>query len=816
MTSANRPLLHMIGNAHLDPVWLWRWQEGCAEAIGTCWAAIDRLREGDGFIFTKGEAHIYRWIEELEPALFAEIRRYVAEGRWVIVNGWWIQPDCNVPNGESVIRQALYGKGYFRQKFGLEPTTGYNVDSFGHPGTFPMLLRHTGFTSYTFMRPGPHEMALPGELFSWRSPDGSCVTAFRIQDAYNTSRRSTPLPEKIDQHYAHIDRHGHAFMCFYGVGNHGGAPTIENIGEIEARLARGEPLAFSDPERFFAEASRDDLPVVSGELQFHAIGCYAAASRLKALNRKAESILEQAEAAATLASQAAGAPYPGERIAALWQSLLFNQFHDTLGGTSIEAACQDSERELGAVIAGAEDILNAAARRLDRTIAPPVDPTDASFVVMNFSGSPADGIIEAEPWVDKDTTTPRLLIDEAGNPVPFQYIDPAGKTVGLQRLTFRLAVPAFGYRVLRFAGHADGVRAPGVSFGKPHDGPLAFETEGYALRLDPQTGAIASLANRASGIEHFAGPGHLGLVIDDPTDTWSHGTDRFGFSGEAMRLVSVRDLEDGPVRRSIAVTARHGASTLITTIVLPADPDLPVELQVALDWHEQRKLLRLAYPFGAERFTYEVAGGCDTRPDTGREVPGQRWVLAQAGDHAVALVNDAKYSYAALDGTLYVTAVRSPIHAHHDPVIAEEGARYRYMDQGEQCFSLRLLAGANLSRLRAAHLADMLNKPLTTTPHVSRGGRLPYSGQWLEADARGSAIGALKQAEDGRGLVLRAVELEGTEGDVVVAGHSQRLQPHSIATLRLDDGLILVDGLERAAGMGEPRKRETGPLQPSV
>ena len=320
MTEAQRPLLHLIGNAHLDPVWLWRWQEGCAEAIGTCWAAVDRLREGNGFVFTKGEAHIYRWIEELEPALFAEIRRYVDEGRWIIVNGWWIQPDCNVPNGESVIRQALYGKGYFMEKFGVEPSTGYNVDSFGHPGTFPMLLRHTGFTSYTFMRPGPHEMDLPGELFTWKSPDGSALPAFRIQDAYNTSKRSTPLPEKIDQHYAHIDKHGHPFMAFYGVGNHGGAPTIENINEIEVRIARGENLVYSDPERFFREVDTDNLPVVDSELQFHAIGCYSVASSLKALNRKAESLLEQAEAASALVHTAVGTAYPAERFASLYRS----------------------------------------------------------------------------------------------------------------------------------------------------------------------------------------------------------------------------------------------------------------------------------------------------------------------------------------------------------------------------------------------------------------------------------------------------------------------------------------------------------------
>lgn len=798
MTNAQPPLLHMIGNAHLDPVWLWRWQEGCAEAIGTCWAAVDRLREGEGFVFTKGEAHIYRWIEELEPALFAEIQRYVKEKRWIIVNGWWIQPDCNVPNGESVIRQALYGKGYFMDKFGIEPTTGYNVDSFGHPGTFPMLLRHTGFTSYTFMRPGPHEMDLPGELFTWRSPDGSSLPAFRIQDAYNTSKRSTPLSPKIDQHYDHMDKHGHAFMCFYGVGNHGGAPTIDNIEEIEKRIARGEALAYSDPERFFREVDASGLPVVESALQFHAIGCYSVASSLKALNRKAESLLEQAEAAAALAHRATGISYPAERFASLWQILLFNQFHDTLGGTSIESACLDSERELAGVIASAEALLNAAVRRLDGTIAPPIEPTDATFVVMNFAGTPSKGLVEAEPWVDKDTETPRLLLDEAGNSIPFQYVDPAGKTTGLQRLAFPLNVPAYGYRVLRFAAADGGATAPTVSFGQPHTGPLNFETDGYNVELCRETGAITRLVNRSNGVEVFTDRGHRGVVVDDPSDTWTHGTDRFGLEGRDMTLEGVKLVESGPVRTTIEVTASHGASRLVTTIVIPMDGSLPVELRVALDWREQRKLLRLAYPLGGQKFEYEVAGGWGSAPDTGREVPGQRWVRVSAAAHDVALVNDAKYSYAAQDSTLYLTAVRSPIFAHHDPIPAEDGARYRHMDQGEQMFSILLHAAPKLDRLEAAKLAERLNKPVVTTPHVSRGGTGAHAGQWLPVASEGGMVTALKGAESGKGLIVRAIDLSGEGCTVSIGAERAPVAPRGIASLRLaGDQLLACDGLER-------------------
>lgn len=793
--TAVQPMLHMIGNAHLDPVWLWRWQEGCAEAIGTCWAAIDRLEESDGFVFTKGEAHIYAWIEELDPNLFERIRFYVAEGRWVVVNGWWIQPDCNVPSGESVIRQALYGKAYFRDRFGIDVPTGYNVDSFGHPGTFPMLLRHTGSDSYTFMRPNAAELDLPGEIFRWRSPDGSEVTAFRIQGAYNTSKREMPLPEKTDLHYQKTSTAGHPFMCFYGVGNHGGAPTKANIDEIERRISEGEALGFSDPQRFFEEIRDGDWPVFDGELQFHAVGCYSVASALKALNRRAESLLEQAEAAATLARRETGAAYPRDAFESLWRTLLFNQFHDTLGGTSLESACIDSERELGGVIHGAELALNAAIRNLARTIAPSPVPEDATMLLVNTNGQPARLLMEAEPWVDKDIVSKRVVVDETGARVPFQYADPHGKTTGLQRIVFPLEIPPYGWRMLRFAVDDSGVSAPPVAFGRPSE-ERVFETEGYRLEISAD-GSIASLRD-AEGEEIFAAPGHRGIMVDDPTDTWGHGGGSFGLSGEELALERVRLIEDGPVRKVIEVTVAARSSRMTTAIHLPQDGTLPVELRVLLDWREQRTLLRLAYPFGARAMECEVPGGWAERDMNGREVPALRWIRALTPGGEVALVNDAKYSFAGLDGTVYVTAVRSPVFAHHDPIPVEEGARYRYMDQGEQAFTFLIQAGKSVSRKQAVNLAEMLNKPPVVTPHVARGGTGAARGQWLDVRAEHAHVSTLKWADDGNGAVLRACDLDGLGGPVLVNGHEVQLGSRAIATLGVrEETLLLLDGLER-------------------
>ncbi len=791
-------MLHMIGNAHLDPVWLWRWQEGCAEAIGTCWAAIDRLEEDESFVFTRGEAQVYAWIEAFDPALFERIRHYVATGRWVVVNGWWIQPDCNLPSGEAIIRQALYGKRYFAERFGIEVPIAYNVDSFGHAATWPMLLRHTGSDAYVFMRPGPHEMTLPADLFDWVAPDGSTVPTFRIRHGYNTSPRSMALDEKIDRHLAMAEVSGHPFMVFYGVGNHGGGATRESIACIGARRAAGGDLDFSDPQRFFQALGETPRPQVRTELQFHAIGCYAAAGQLKAMNRRAEARLDQAEAAATLAWREAGAAYPQAALDALWRTLMFNQFHDTLGGTSLESACIDSVHDFATVLSGADAIINVSARHLARTIMPGPADGSATLLMCNFNPAAFDGLHEVEPWTDFDAATPRLLLDENGHAVPFQYVGPSGRTKGLQRVAFRIEVPGYGRRLLRFASHAAGRPAPEVNFGDPApDGVLSFESSGWRLVVDAATGGFG-LTNRASGTDVFTGLAHRATIVDDPTDTWSHGIDRFGFDGEPFRLEALNMLEEGLLRTAIQIVATAGRSRLSTIVILPADADLAVELRVSLDWHEQRRLCRLAYPLAGSRFEYEVPAGWTERPDDGREVFGHRWVRAVRPGLAVALINDAKYSYAAQDGTLFITATRSPVYAHHDPVELRAGAVYRYLDQGEQCFTILVQAGADLPRREAGRLADALLKPLFATPQVARGGTGAGRGSWLTVTTATSVVSALKQSEDGLATIIRAVELDGRPDRLRLKGSDIGILAHGIATGRLGNaGLVESDGLER-------------------
>ncbi|HEX5800021.1 MAG TPA: hypothetical protein VFY02_07935, partial [Gaiellaceae bacterium] len=212
----------MIGNAHIDPVWLWQWPEGYQEVRATFASALDRLDEYPDFVFTCDSVVFFEWVEETDPELFARLRERIAEGRWQVIGGWWLEPDCNIPSGESLVRHALYGQRWLHDRFGITATTGANLDSFGHTATLPQLLRGSGLDSYVFLRPGPHERDLP-TLFRWESPDGSRVLAYRIPHEYCSPRDD--LGEHVEKALAQLPAEGDELMVFYGVGNHGGGPT---------------------------------------------------------------------------------------------------------------------------------------------------------------------------------------------------------------------------------------------------------------------------------------------------------------------------------------------------------------------------------------------------------------------------------------------------------------------------------------------------------------------------------------------------------------------------------------------------------------
>ena len=273
--------LYLIGNAHIDPVWLWRYQEGFSEILATFRSVLDRMKEFPEIKFTSACAVYYEFVEKIDPEMFEEIKERVKEGRWCITGGWFLQPDCNIPAGESLARHSLISQRYFKEKFGKTARVGYNVDSFGHNASIPKILTASGMDSYVFMRPMPKEQGRNEYLFRWESDDGSAVTAYRIPFLYNCTTKEHILSVKDL-----AEERGEDMMAFYGIGNHGGGPSIALIDEINNLDIE---KVHSDPEEFFRAVKASSLPTVTGELQHHARGCYSATSFVKTANRKPQS-----------------------------------------------------------------------------------------------------------------------------------------------------------------------------------------------------------------------------------------------------------------------------------------------------------------------------------------------------------------------------------------------------------------------------------------------------------------------------------------------------------------------------------------------
>ncbi len=768
--ATTRPTLHMIGNGHIDPVWLWPWPEGFHEVTATFRSALDRLAESDDFVFTAGSAAMYQWIERQRPEMFAAIRQRVDEGRWVIVGGWWIQPDCNLPSGESFVRQALYGQRYFQEKFGRMATVGYNVDSFGHNAMLPQLLRKSGMDSYVFMRPQRHEMGLPSRVFHWEGPDGSRVLAFRIPFGYNASRG---LPTHVARTAAEVEPPVTETMCFYGVGNHGGGPTKASIAWIhEAQQDdTGPELLFSSPDRFFADVRAHDwsLPTVHGELQHHAKGAYAAHSGVKRWNREAEHLLGVAETWTAVAHAAQGREVPVCDFTHAWEQVLFNQFHDILAGTSLASAYEDVRDTYGEAKAIAKRLLHGALQSFSWAIDIPLAEETLPVVVFNPHPWPVQTGIEVECAGLPEHPG---LIDELGEPVALQLIQPEATVShgSRNRFCFVADLPPLGYRTYRVVPLGEGAAEPDAGELTSDEETFTIENARLRLRIDAATGTIAELHDKELDVEVTGGPAARPVVIADSSDTWSHDVLSFDDERGAFAPVRVQLIERGPVRASIRVESVFQRFTVTQTFTLHAGDALRVDVGVEVDWREHHTMLKLAFPVNLDisRATYEIPYGFLARAADGEEQPGQRWLdlsgpLWRKGDlYGLTLINDAKASYSATRREMRLTVLRSPIAAHHDPRVPEPEGHFVWLDQGQQSLRYALLPHAGSWReSEATRRAAELCAPPHVVLETFHPGPLPQAQSFVSIDEGSVALGALKRAEDGHATILRLAETDG-------------------------------------------------------
>ena len=771
---------YMIGNAHLDPVWQWQWMEGYAETKATFRSALDRMNEYEDFVFVCSSASIYEWCEECAPEMFEEVKRRIAEGRWIVVGGWWVQPDCNLPSGESFARQSLYSQRYFYEKFGVTAKVGYDVDSFGHNQMIPQILKKSGMDYYVFMRPGEHEKHMDTNIFNWVAPDGSKVMAYRLRDPYCNNIGSVEDLKRTmkgynDYGYSDIDD----LMLFYGVGNHGGGPTIRNINVINEMRALNteDEFIFSDPYTFFQKVVEKGYKIedVEDDLQHHASGCYAASSLINRLNRQCETKLIAAEKYSTMANLITGKPYPMDKFRTAWKNALFNQFHDSLGGCSMRYVYDDAANMAGESLSIAQKSENAALQTLSWQI-DTMGREEYPVVIFN----PHSWDIRADVVINKFAKT---ILDNNGNPIPAQHVlSPTEPCTHRKDTLFKADIPAFGYTVYYMSG-ADNEFENTLNVTE-----TTIENKYIKLAFDKHTGYISEMFDKENNCQLLNGYGAVPVVIDEYVhDTWSHARNFFTNKIAQFSDAEYSIIDKGPVKVTLKVTSKYNGSTLHQYFSLDAESK-NVSVRAIIDWHEKHKMLKLAYPVNTAdpKALYEIPYGFIERPCDGEEECGQQWIMVRGSDRSMAMLNDSKYSFSIDGSTMYMSVVRSPLFADHGGPRNPESV---FMDQGSHEFNYALIPCCpKVEYSEIVKLSQEFNTKPTNIIENRHVGRLDTKYQGITVNKANVIVSAFKLAEDGKGYIVRAYETDGIETEVMIAlpalkhTFSARLGKHEVQT----------------------------------
>lgn len=789
--NAKSRVLHIIGYSHIDAAWLWPWRDGSNLAITTFRSALDRMRETPDFRYTHSSSAHYNWVERADPKMFEEVRERVREGRWEVVGGWPVEPDCNIPSTESFVRHSLYGKEYFRRALGVDVEIGFNPDAFGHAAGLPSLLKRAGYRYYVFMRPQENEMKLP-LLFWWESPDGSRVLTLRIRRGY--SQNAERITDGAQNNFAPGFNHAAYFL---GVGNHGGGATREQIRRvIEQRQDAALPeLRFSTVAEFFAAIEKSpamgSLPIVRTELQHHSRGYYSAHGEGKALNRRAERWLVQAETVSVAASLQHGHAYPAQEYAAAWGKVLFNQFHDLLAGTAQYAAYTDARDSLGyaceTALTAKVEALEALARRVDTRAVKegavfafnPLPWARKALVEYHTEKNPA-----TNPWVPLPAGVVPVTHMETkdGGKVPVQWRPSDSLTQVYPRISAWVELPPCGYKVLELV----------------HGTPPDVEPFNDSFAVNDSGFGISSLKSQ-DGKELLAAPVGL-VVISDPSDTWGHGVSKFRQEMGRLQFVSSQQIEDGAVTRVTRQRARWGTSEIVLDIAQFKAIDA-IELRFVIDWHEREQMLKLEVPvaLAAPRVFAKVAGGAIERETNGEEETYQDWVAVQGklgvDDYTVGLINNSTYSYDCLGGLLRTVLIRSAPFARHDPFQVTPNSNNAWQDQGRQERRFWLVRGkGQFTALELDRLAQEVQTPAEYVMDSAHEGTEPWERSFFRVSPGTVTATALKRAESGAGVIVRLQEHAGRATEFTLesapmnVSHRAQINPWEIKTLLVAGG----------------------------
>lgn len=778
-----------LGHAHLDTAWLWPLSVTRLKMAHTAAVQLSLIDRYPDHVFVHSQASQYEWLEEEHPALFERVRKAARRGQWEPLGSMWVEADCNLPSGESLVRQFLYGKRYFRERFGLDTKDMWLPDVFGYSAALPQILRKFGIQSFVTQKLSWNQFnKIPHHTFWWKGIDGSAVWAhFPPADTYTGDGTPKQILEGVRKYkdHARSDRS----LYVFGFGDGGGGPTEGQIESI--RRTRGAPGMPAIPaKRSAAQFFRDsleqgaDLCVWSGELYFELHrGTYTSQAANKAANRYCEMLLRDAEALACLA-HGTGSTYPKEALEAAWKTVLLNQFHDIFPGSSVKEVYSDSAQDYAEVKKTGEGIVRDCLQSLGAKVG--TDWAGRPYALFQNSGVAGQCRV---PWEHEEAPASVVCGAERS---PVQWIeDHDGRG-----LVFAMPEAALGaVAVADLSSELPSLLPRLVG------SPRRLENEEWAVRFDGN-GHITSITSLDDDPIEFVRPGSLANVFqlfeDKPLfwDAWDIDLFSLETGRDMLRTESFELVEKGPARVAVELVKRIGESTLRQRISLGPTPGIRFDTWV--DWRESEKMLKVKFPMNINtlRATCEIQFGHVERPthrntswDMAQfEVCAQKWVDMSEGGHGIALLNDGKYGHDFLDGDLRLTLLRSPKAPDPD------------CDMGLHRFTYCLLphyGGLQQSDVVASSYA--LNARPWAEPLGRHAGEAVTLPKLVSSSDRSLVVDTLKLSEDRRSLIVRLYECHNARGTAAVRcalpiskAFVTDLEENPLRPLDLSEGTIYV------------------------
>ncbi|HEY0795905.1 MAG TPA: glycoside hydrolase family 38 C-terminal domain-containing protein, partial [Acidisarcina sp.] len=794
-----RATFHVTGNSHIDAAWLWPWTETVDVVRRTFGTALQLMNEYPDYTYTQSAAQYNEWIAEKYPQMNEEIKRRIKEGRWEIVGGMWVEPDLNMPDGESQVRSLLLGKRWFMKQYGVDVRIGWNPDSFGYNWQLPQIYKRSGIDYFVTQKMTWNDTnQLPFKLFWWESPDGSKVLTYFPHDYGNNDLS----PVRLSEDLATARRKSPGMlqmMDLYGIGDHGGGPTraVLDEGQHWADPARAVPkmqfglaqsfftnterqLAPSSPEWNYQSIARGykypdpveskvAIPTWKDEMYFeYHRGVMTTQANHKRNMRESEEWALNSEKYASLA-WLDGVPYPAQELNDAWKKITFNNFHDLAAGSGIGVIYREAQQDYDRVRWATNEIssraLGTLAARVD-TSTPAIG--EVPVFVFNPLAWARSGVVEVSvqmPGVSPHpgaatmaTRAPALPVitvsDARGRALPSMVVSRDAATRSYLLRIVVQDVPSMGYKVLHVSDHNTQISSPIVSDIKASG--TTIENAALRVVVDPASGCITSLYDKKSKFEAIAKDGcgnQLQTFKDTPKDydAWNIDPGTLDRVTTIDKADKVELVENGPMRAVIRVTRTWQHSKFVQEIMLYSGMHT-VDIVNDIDWHETHVLLKAAFPLAASgpMATYEIPYGTIDRPTTRNnswesakfEVPALRWADLGDGQHGVSLINESKYGYDAKDNVLRLSLLRSPTWPDPDA------------DRGHHHFSYALYPHAGSWKEALTERAGYeFNYKLAAMQVMAHEGEMPSEHSFVSVAQDNVAMTAVKKAEDNDGLI---------------------------------------------------------------